>query len=372
MPVFYGRLFGKSVPIPCNVNSPSEGVLMNNIPVMPNLSARVGVMNSHDSFMRTDTTNAALKQFISNYWGDNGSQGAARNVLTSLDLLASPVSGSTSYGMWDEGGMTKSRYGFGIIFADFKGRRITPITVNSLPRTANGRHALVPVNAGEYVLCGTTRAGEECVGIYQVEDVVVPENDDPKFIAELVAYRIKSSEAEEPTFCDRNNNPFSIEVLGWEDDPIRALVTQIHTIGAKHPGYVRPYREKFVDIQDARDILDDQELISKAQACSSLEELYDAATEILREYYTEFTKERYPAVTTIVSDYGNGTLGVYLAASIYDKTSKSSKGARYFYGYAALHEDFYPIDRGPTIPTHELQKKMQNNTVVLQHQLMVL
>lgn len=264
----------------------------------------------------------------------------------SLLVTGTIIKKTKSCGIWDEGGATVED-GSVLIATDNFGRKIAPVSVMQDTDNVNGKHALVPINVGYYLLMGGHRHGIHILSIYRVVTVtpITPEQQNPKFDCELVAY----VQGDKWNQYKEDDTTFSLE-----HPAVIAAMNRMYEMHALTPGYVNDYREHYLDLGDFNRALQDTEFQQKAVTLS-LDEAYTQVREILGRHVPEMLGTTKHCLETIyLVDY-NSYVVVFVLGLIYDYEAKSSEGGRLVYSRTILHDGdkFWYPDTPETVLTYD-------------------
>lgn len=250
-------------------------------------------------------------------------------------------------GLWEEGG-SAGHEGFVILATDKDGRRIQPLIVHNNTSKINGKHALLPMAKGNFIIMGGWNHKIEILAIYQVDEMKYvpdpkhPKEEFPRFDSTLVACL---SDAKF-TVYEQDRCIFNI------DSPvIDAALERMHDEEAKTAAYVRDYKYIACNYSDVRECTKDEAFVATMAHCPTLDEAYEEVSTILAKQMEKgYVKDVYPEM--IVVQAYNPTakrIGIYVMGMNYDAAKKTSAGARLIYRYAILApgDTFYYPDKDP-------------------------
>lgn len=252
------------------------------------------------------------------------------------------------YGAYEEGG-SDGTSGAVMLVTDPEGRKIPPLTVYSNGDHVNGRHAMMPVTTGYYVLLGGWSDDYEIVGIYRIVGFRMVKTNNgreyPKIDVELVGYTTDGENIN--TIVDK----YTVH-QPLEDHALDAAFDRMHEENATTPCYVRDYRPYYPNYNDIEACTKDKKLRKQiSNASCSLEEAYEAVGQVLGDQIAAgITKEQFPLMYLIFNYRPQySCLMGYLIGVLYDASKKSSAGNRLIYKQFLLQpgDSFYYPDKDP-------------------------
>lgn len=281
--------------------------------------------------------------------------GNVKNVISDSVVFGGILSKNKSMtSIWEEGGM---RYGVGtsLIVANSDGSRPRAFTVYHNRNVCNGKHALVPVDVGSYiVLCSVTAAADHTL-VYKVSEISCGDkNDQAKIATQLVAY---IGGDDDPDFYETTTDE-DRKLITTDASFIKAAYTQATTELSTRPGYINDYSPTKFDSVDYWDAIADSEYRATLQKFDTLPAAYEAAGRYLADAVANHSREGNAVlITTIDIPEGHeDVVRVFISGSIYKPRvlkngvlveKGTSRGHRGFYARVILQGDdvFYYADK---------------------------
>ena len=320
------------------LNLVEEKLAENTPPRVNDLSIRVGRVGSQElqlPYRIQRPRNKAIYKVTSD-WRKNGS------LPTTLSVRGTIITNNRMPGIWDEGGADNDE-GSVLLAADPEGNRITPVVVNSGLKTVNGKHGLVQIWEGCFIVIGWHRGAKEIIGVYSVDEITlaIPGQDDPspKFHCTLQGFVnkhkwIKSSTA-------------STEIdLGVGHPMVVAAENQLFRQHSVVPGYTGDYIEHYFPVEDYNEWEKDPVVLAKFTEETSIRKVY-ATAEKLFAPFTAGPSSQKALLMIVFTLTNNDEVHAYILAGIYDSTVRTTRGNRLMYCRLALNENsvFYYPDR---------------------------
>ena len=263
--------------------------------------------------------------------------------------------------VWEEGGADDNK-GSVLLITDPEGNPLTPSFSLTNTNVVNGKHALVPVWAGCYMVMGGQRKGNEILTVYKISSV---ENStdahlsSPSFTLDLICY---SNGGE---FTSNVESTFwTVETPAW-----KAAMKRMYEKNACVPAYVNDYKELILDVatlNDLNDALSEQNFVNTIEVLPDLKTAYTVVGEQLGKQMLELDK--YECAQLIVYPvYQQETVDVWIIGLIYNRETHSSVGRRIAYKKVVIREDdscqFYYPDRTEkeSVPFDTLAKALKRN-----------
>ena len=263
--------------------------------------------------------------------------------------------------VWEEGGADDNK-GSVLLITDPEGNPLTPSFSLTNTNVVNGKHALVPVWAGCYMVMGGQRKGDEILTVYKISSV---ENStdahlsSPSFTLDLICY---SNGGE---FTSNVESTFwTVETPAW-----KAAMKRMYEKHAFVPAYVNDYKEFILDVatlNDLNDALSEQNFVNTIEVLPDLKTAYTVVGEQLGKQMLELDK--YECAQLIVYPvYQQETVDVWIIGLIYNRETHSSVGRRIAYKKVVIREDdscqFYYPDRTEkeSVPFDTLAKALKRN-----------
>ena len=305
-------------------------------PQVNDLSIRVGRVDSQELPYRIQRPRNKAIYKATSEWRKNGS------LPTTLVVRGTIITNNRMPGIWDEGGADNNEGGV-LLAADPEGNRITPVVVNSGLKTVNGKHALIQIWEGCFIVVGWHRGGKEIIGVYLVDEIMlaIPGQDDPspRFCCTLQGFVskhkwIKSSAA-------------STEInLGLGHPIIVAAENQLFRQHSVVPGYTGDYIEHYFPVEDYNEWTKDPMISAKFTEETSIRKVY-ATAEKLFAPFTAGPSSQKALLMIVFTLADNDEVHAYILAGIYDSTVRTTRGNRLMYCRLALNENsvFYYPDR---------------------------
>ena len=263
--------------------------------------------------------------------------------------------------VWEEGGADDTK-GSVLLVTDPEGNPLTPSFSLTNTNVVNGKHALVPVWSGCYMLMGGQRKGQEILTVYKitsVESSIDAHLSSPSFTLDLICY---SNGGE---FTSNVESTFwSVEAPAW-----KAAMKRMYEKHAFVPAYVNDYKEFILDVatlNDLNDALSEPNFVNTIEVLPDLKTAYKVVGEQLGKEMLELDK--YECAQLIVYPvYQQESVDVWILGLIYNRDTHSSVGRRIAYKRVVLHEDdvcqFYYPDRTEkeSVPFDTLAKALKRN-----------
>lgn len=311
-----------------------EKLTENTQPQANDLSIRVGRVDSQELPYRIQRPrNKAIYKAVSE-WRKNGS------LPTTLVVRGTIITNNRMPGLWDEGGADNNE-GSVLLAADPEGNRITPVVVNSGLKTVNGKHALIQVWEGCFIVVGWHRGGKEIIGVYLVDEVIlaVPGQEDPspRFSCTLQGYVSKHKWIKSSTASAKID-------LGLGHPMVVAAESQLFRQHSVVPGYTGDYIEHYFPVEDYNEWEKDP-VVSFTEE-TSIRKVY-ATAEKLFAPFTAGPSSQKALLMIVFMLANNDEVHAYILAGIYDSTVRSTRGNRLMYRRLVLNENsvFYYPDR---------------------------
>ena len=262
---------------------------------------------------------------------------------------------------WEEGGADDTK-GSVLLVTDPEGNPLTPSFSLTNTNVVNGKHALVPVWPGCYMLMGGQRKGQEILTVYKitsVESSIDAHLSSPSFTLDLICY---SNGGE---FTSNVESTFwNVEAPAW-----KAAMKRMYEKHAFVPAYVNDYKEFILDVatlNDLNDALSEPNFVNTIEVLPDLKTAYKVVGEQLGKEMLELDK--YECAQLIVYPvYQQESVDVWILGLIYNRDTRSSAGRRIAYKRVVLHEDdvcqFYYPDRTEkeSVPFDTLAKALKRN-----------
>ena len=263
--------------------------------------------------------------------------------------------------VWEEGGADDTK-GSVLLVTDPEGNPLTPSFSLTNTNVVNGKHALVPVWPGCYMLMGGQRKSEEILTVYKissVENSIDAHLSSPSFTLDLICY---SNGGE---FTSNVESTFwNMEAPAW-----KAAMKRMYEKRAFVPAYVNDYKEFILDVatlNDLNDALSEPNFVNTIEVLPDLKTAYKVVGEQLGKEMLELDK--YECAQLIVYPvYQQESVDVWILGLIYNRDTHSSAGRRIAYKRVVLHEDdpcqFYYPDRTEkeSVPFDTLAKALKRN-----------
>ena len=263
--------------------------------------------------------------------------------------------------VWEEGGADDNK-GSVLLITDPEGNPLTPSFSLTNTNVVNGKHALVPVWAGCYMVMGGQRKGQEILTVYKitsVESSIDAHLSSPSFTLDLICY---SNGGE---FTSNVESTFwTVETPAW-----KAAMKRMYEKNAFVPAYVNDYKEFILDVatlNDLNDALSEQNFVNTIEVLPDLKTAYTVVGEQLGKQMLELDK--YECAQLIVYPvYQQETVDVWIIGLIYNRETHSSVGRRIAYKKVVIREDdscqFYYPDRTEkeSVPFDTLAKALKRN-----------
>lgn len=263
--------------------------------------------------------------------------------------------------VWEEGGADDTK-GSVLLVTDPEGNPLTPSFSLTNTNVVNGKHALVPVWTGCYMLMGGQRKGQEILTVYKitsVENSIDAHLSNPSFTLDLICY---SNGGE---FTSNVESTFwNVEASAW-----KAAMKRMYEKHAFVPVYVNDYKEFILDVatlNDLNDALSEPNFVNTIEVLPDLKTAYKVVGEQLGKEMLELDK--YECAQLIVYPvYQQESVDVWILGLIYNRDTHSSAGRRIAYKRVVLHEDdacqFYYPDRTEkeSVPFDTLAKALKRN-----------
>lgn len=316
-----------------------EEKLTENIQTQVNdLSIRVGRVDSQELPYRIQRPRNKAIYKVTSEWRKNGS------LPTILVVRGTIITNNRMPGIWDEGGADNNE-GSVLLAADPEGNRITPVVVNSGLKTVNGKHALIQVWEGCFIVVGWHRGGKEIIGVYLVDEVMlaIPGQDDPspRFCCILQGFVSKHKWIKSSAASTKVN-------IGLGHPMVVAAENQLFRQHSVVPGYTGDYIEHYFPVEDYNEWVKDPVLLAKPTFAedTSIRKVY-AAAEKLFAPFTAGPSSQKALLMIVFMLADNDDVYAYILAGIYDSTIRSTRGNRLLYCRLALNENsvFYYPDR---------------------------
>lgn len=263
--------------------------------------------------------------------------------------------------LWDEGGADEKE-GTALIIAGANGEKLPAITAYNNTKDGNGKHALLKVMVGQYIVMGaqvTTANGKSDVVILcrisrierNLEKDVVRNGIKASVTYDKVVSNLVKvwCDGEELEIGGKGSDTdpaldSAAKLFTYEHPAVKACVKRMYEEYAYTPAYIADYVSHRFCYDDYRDMLTDSEFINRGQRYDTLKELYQAVHKVTGDATQNLEATRHVIVETVLDTAvskvdGNTRLLVYVAGLIYDtKTKTSRNGGRIFYGFSVLGE----------------------------------
>lgn len=319
---------------------------------------RVGGDNSYASSHNRVKFCAPSCRALANYIENVITKHNAPATIVSIDGVM--AANGRNVCLWEEGGSTAD-VGGALLITGPDGMPLPPVTVFSKPSIFNGRHALVNVGVGCYVLLGGRSMDDNRIAIYQITSITKATPSDatnlaPTFTCSLVATYPNDEDNVTNLVDSPNAVKWSIDSLA-----VSVMLGRLEEQYATTPCYVLDYRQCKFNASlrdDFNSCLQDAEFMGKVIDFGSLEKAYHYANRVLGgvvEKLSTSSKFKTSHVLLYVYVVYNDSartdemITVYLVATLYDTVSKTSNhpGGRLFYGKVHLgpKDQFYYPDQ---------------------------
>ena len=248
---------------------------------------------------------------------------------------------SGSYVIWEEGG-AEQNHGSVLVVATATGDKKDPLQVFHNDKIKNGRHASIILEKGDLVILGVNTNDSRIIVAYEVTGF------------ENTSSAICEGKA---VFIDEERTLFEdvAEFVLDSDSPVikaaikRMTDDQLTTT----PCWVNDWTIHKFDKEDFKAALSDPDspFRKSIKYFNSLNDVYDAATAIVREKVKTLPRSKHALVNTALDinnkdANGNEVIYVFVTGVIYDVITKSSLENLLFYGCVIMRpgDEFFYID----------------------------
>lgn len=265
--------------------------------------------------------------------------GNLKNALKDRVVFSGMMSHSrTGVSLWEEGGM---RFGTGtaLIVANSDGSKPQAIVVYHDRHIYNGRHALVPITSGSYIIVCYSNPTADHTLVYRVTDILRGDKNERADIgAQLVAY-IGGDDA--PDFTDAATEA-ERKLITADASFVKAAYTQATTELSNKPAYVNDYSPTKFDSNDYWNAIADSEYRATLQKFDTLPEAYEAAGKYLSDTLSKFNRAGNAIlVTTIdIPEGHDDVVRVFISGALYTP-AKVKNGVLISHGTSEGHRGFY-------------------------------
>ena len=299
--------------------------------------------------VRNPNLNYAMELFFSTT-NPNGGQ-----VDDDLPIQGEIIHKTGGYGLWEEGGSTGPE-ARAILATNPDGSAPSPFYVFDKNNVVNGKHALVPIQKGSYIVLGGRKQNSSVILVYRVdaiEDTTVPGKEGiiPSYKSRLVAYQsydLSIAEAAKLQCIEAEDSP---EHKRWHTDhpAVVAMRNRLVQLHANNPAYVVAYMENRFDSTDYNDCLSDADFMARMETEPSLNAAYEKVGDILSNYTSRGVRNgEYPHLVVSLNYFPqHDTIAIFCMAKVYDSSIKSSRGKRLHFSRALLTSgsSFYYPDK---------------------------
>ena len=319
-------------------------------------SIRVGRVDSQELPYRIQKLRNKTIYKVITEWRKNGI------VPSTLLVRGTIITNNRMPGIWDEGGANGNE-GSVLIAADPEGNRITPVVVNCGIKTVNGKHALVQIWEGCFIIVGWHRGGKEIISVYLVDEIIPadPSQDDPspKFSCTLQGYVSKHKWVKSSAATAKIS-------LSLGHPMIVAAEDQLFRQHSVVPGYAGDYIEHYFPVEDYNEWEKDPVVLEKFTEETSIRKVYATAEKLFAPFTSGHSSQK-ALLMIVFTVTNNDEVHAYILAGIYDSTVRTTRGNRLMYCRLALKEDsvFYYPDRDD-VPKNRLNINSIKETLLAQ------
>ena len=299
---------------------------------------------------RNPNLNYAMELFFSS---DNPNGGQVDDILPIQGEIINKTGG---YGLWEEGGSTGPE-ARAIFATNPDGSAPVPFYVFDKNSVVNGKHALVPIEVGSYIVLGGRKANVAVVLVYKVMEI----NDNPapgkegmiipSYKSQLVAYLSYDTNlvADAVLQCIAEEGSKECSLWTTGHPAIKAMQKRLFQLHANIPAYIVEYQENRFDSVDYNDCLSDAEFMGRMTTEPSLQEAYEKVGEVLGAMISNgVAPGEHPHLVVSLNYVPKfDTVAVFCIAKVYDMNNKSSRGKRLCFSRALLTagSSFYYPDK---------------------------
>lgn len=285
--------------------------------------------------------------------------------------------------IWEEGGAT-DKSGTALLVTDDNGNKLQAITAYNNVKDGNGKHALLKVKTGYFIVTGVVLDDKDAPITSQMNvHYVISIDRDLKrsvtkngvreevlydsvntilvkmFVNGVESYNVLSET--EPVVSDPELDKLLREKAAiWSIDhpAIVACNKQMRTMYAYKPIYIADYSNHRFCYDDYRDAINDKEFINAGKRYDTLKEMYEEVDKVLGDNVLNTEPSRHVIVETVLDvgkdKSGEDKLLVYVAGVIYDTKAQTSAGHRLIYGLTVLGkgDNYYDIENRNIIDTN--------------------
>ena len=332
---------------------------------VPPRHVTAGRIEIGETKLRKRISNRAITTVINNY----------RRNKCFLDKLA--IQGTTlrkgGAGIWEEGGSDEN-LGSVLIVTDADGNKIAPIVVSHNKDEFNGKHALLPVKEGDYILLGGRKDVDFFVAAYKVDSInsTAEKNGEtyPQLNCTMDSVTCFDCRAEllreedggvKAAHLDIQVDGGRVHTVFFDNQAAYyAAVNRTFEIDADTPAYVKDYVDNFFPSSDYRNWCQDAEALAQYTEEESVDAVYAKADKILGEDALAAGKDE-RAILIIVFDAQGDKLYAYFLGGVFNMKTDSSEGKRHMYCRVEIKEgaDFYypdTVKSRDTILTYDVVK----------------
>ena len=268
-----------------------------------------------------------------------------------------PKSKKGGVAIWEEGGAVHGS-GSALIVANSDGSKPQAYRAFHDKDIFNGRHALVPVDVGSYIVVAYATPKQDTVIIYRVKDLTIRGD-----VADIVTELIAAAAGDEINFYDRATEE-EHKLFAPQSPIVNAAYTQATTHHSTAPAYIADYSPAHLDETDYWDAIADSGYRSILKKYNTLADAYQAAGEYLAHAVDNCGKKDDALIITTIDipDGHEDTVRVFISGVVYTKNDRtnakrgSSEGQRGFYARVILQGDdilYYAdkdIEHGVSVP----------------------
>lgn len=299
---------------------------------------------------RNPNLNYAMELFFNS---DNPNGGQVDDVLPIQGEIINKTGG---YGLWEEGGSTGTE-ARAIFATNTDGSAPVPFYVFDKNSVVNGKHALVPIEVGSYIVLGGRKNNVAVVLVYKVmeiNDMPAPGKEGmiiPSYKSQLIAYLSYDTNmtADAALHCIAEEGSKECTLWTTGHPAIRAMQKRLFQLHANSPAYIVEYQENRFDSVDYNDCLNDAEFMGRMTTESSLQEAYDKVGEVLGAKISGgVAPGEHPHLVVSLNYVPKfDTVAVFCIAKVYDMNNRSSRGKRLCFSRALLTagSSFYYPDK---------------------------